>query len=1157
MRDWQIAYFASLQSMSLYITSDVNTSGTVEIPGLGYTQNYTVVANNITVVNIPDGAKLRTAGLHKTGIHVTAEKPVVVYSHIFASNVSGATLVLPTPTLGKDYYSINYKQVSNEVNSYSYFFVVAVEDNTQVEITPSANTLNGWAANSTNIISLNKGEIFQVLGVGTGSEQVGEERNGFPVYKFTGVDLTGSRIRSVSTTSEPCKRIAVFSGSGKIGIGCENFNSRDGYGSSDNLYQQVYPTTAWGKKFITVPLESRNYDIIRVIKSDPATQVTVNGTLINNNQFVNNFYYEFPTTRTNVIEADKPIQAVQYSVTQNKTLGCNYIEEPAGDPEMIYLNSIEQNIDNITVYSTSQYRILNHFINVVIESDAVAGFRIDGRNPGGFSAVPGQPGYSYAQLRVNTGVHTLTAPKGFNAIAYGFGEAESYGYSAGVNVNNLGIQAESRITNTLTNTGCVDEPLKLKINLVYQTTKLVWDVGDSSPVREDLSPQLKETIVVDGKTFYVYELEGPVTYTEAKDYTIEVTADKTSADGCGNSEELYLDFSVYEPPVAGFAFTPAEACAGNTVTFTDQSNGKNRNITSWLWDFGDGITATEQNPAHTFAGPGVYTVSLTVTNESNCYPSATKQTVTIVKQPEAKFSSSALACINQPVTFTDQSVTVQGTIIKWLWDFGNGITSEEQNPVNNYTDTGSYVVKLVVETDKGCTAEWSQNLIINPSPVVNFGMPEYCVNDVEAIFTDSSSVPDQTETSFTYLWNFDDASANSQRPNTSTDKNGSHVYTRPGTYQVSLTVKSGSGCAITTTKSFTVNGSVPEAGFAVLNEGQLCSDQEVVFEDQATIDYGEITKIEWYFDADNAVADVVDEEPADRNEAARQYRFLYPAFHSPLTKTIRVRMKVFSGNTCFEEILKTITLKAVPNLVFEALPDICMDGTPFQVNTAKEISNFPGKGTFSGQGITETGFFDPKVAGAGTHVLTYMFIGNNGCQASVTQTINVFPVPPMSAGEDLTVLEGGSTVLKAAAEGTNFVYKWSPSTGLDRNDVLNPVASPLSDITYTLTVTSAEGCIATDEVFVKILKEPVIPNTFTPNDDGVNDVWNIKYLDTYTDAVIEIFTRYGVKVYETIGYTVPWNGKVTGADLPMGTYYYVIDPKNGQKVLSGSVTILR
>ena len=206
------------QKMVVYLTSDVNTTAKVEIGGLNYTKSYVVKANEVTIADIPQGAYLKDDGKYNLGIHVTSEKPIVVYAHIYNRNVSGATLVLPTNTLGKDYYSINYSQESVENNSYSYFFVTAIEDNTSVEIIPSKNTKGGWLANTSHVVMLDKGEVYQVLGdIGSKIQLYTNRIPAYdpPFYKYYNSDLTGSRIRSISTNSEPCKKIAVFSGSGK------------------------------------------------------------------------------------------------------------------------------------------------------------------------------------------------------------------------------------------------------------------------------------------------------------------------------------------------------------------------------------------------------------------------------------------------------------------------------------------------------------------------------------------------------------------------------------------------------------------------------------------------------------------------------------------------------------------------------------------------------------------------------------------------------------------------------------------------------------------------------------------------------------------------------------------------------------------------------
>ena len=215
------------EKMQLYITSDVNTTGSVKIAALGINIPITVTANQITTVDIPRSAALLDEGIYDYGIHLSAAAPVVVYSFIYVNAVSGATLCLPTSTLAKDYYSVNYFQVSNENDSYSYFDVVATDTGTTtVQIIPAATTKNGRPAAVPFIVSLKQGQVYQVLSAS---------------------DLTGSSIKSVSNGNS-CKKIAVFCGSGKISLGCgTNANT------ADNLYQQMYPLSTWGKTYITTP----------------------------------------------------------------------------------------------------------------------------------------------------------------------------------------------------------------------------------------------------------------------------------------------------------------------------------------------------------------------------------------------------------------------------------------------------------------------------------------------------------------------------------------------------------------------------------------------------------------------------------------------------------------------------------------------------------------------------------------------------------------------------------------------------------------------------------------------------------------------------------------------------------------------------------------
>jgi gliding motility-associated-like protein len=593
------------------------------------------------------------------------------------------------------------------------------------------------------------------------------------------------------------------------------------------------------------------------------------------------------------------------------------------------------------------------------------------------------------------------------------------------------------------------------------------------------------------------------------------------------------------------------------MSFTDASLGNGKSIKKWLWDFGDGEFSTDQNPVHSFAASGDYIVKLMVEGETGCQSDVITQTVHVIALPLVNFNTSLPACETKEVTFTDISSTVEGAIVKWIWDFGDGTAIEEKSAAtpfpHTYLAVGTYKVILKVKTDKGCeSVAFEKNVLINPLPIVNFGVPEICIADSFAQFTDSSSVADGK--ALTYLWNFGNPSSNAL--NSSTLKNPTHRYTVAGDYMVTLTVTSESGCVTTEVRTFKVSGAVPTAKFLVLNNTDLCSNREVVFRNTSFVDFGNIGKIEWYFDYGGDLSfKLVDENPVP----GKEYRILYPMFSSPASKQFIVRMIAYSGGVCFDDEIQMVVLKSVPEVVFTAIPDVCQEVLPFKLTQASEKNSQTGIGIYSGNGVSASGIFSPAQAGLGKHIIKYVFTASNGCADSLSREILVMPTPVLFAGRDTIILQGGEVKLNAIASGSNLTYKWAPALGLSRDDIPDPVASPLDDITYVLTVTSDQGCVSVDGIFVKVLKAPEVPNAFTPNGDGINDIWNIKYLESYVNASVQVFSRYGSVVYYSgKGYALPWKGQMNGTDLPMGTYYYIIDPKTkGRKTISGSVTIVR
>ncbi|MFC5282505.1 gliding motility-associated C-terminal domain-containing protein [Pedobacter alpinus] len=173
-------------------------------------------------------------------------------------------------------------------------------------------------------------------------------------------------------------------------------------------------------------------------------------------------------------------------------------------------------------------------------------------------------------------------------------------------------------------------------------------------------------------------------------------------------------------------------------------------------------------------------------------------------------------------------------------------------------------------------------------------------------------------------------------------------------------------------------------------------------------------------------------------------------------------------------------------------------------------------------------------------------------------TIETEPKFTVNAGTNLSVLENQSINLNAIAP-TGLQYQWSPSVYLSNPNILNPIVKPLQSTNYTLTVTNlSTSCTAQDDVFVSVETVIKIPNTFTPNDDGVNDLWVIPTLIGNQQVDIKVFNRYGVIVYKSKGYQKAWDAKLNGKILPAGMYYYIIDTKAPTNNLyKGSVLIVK
>jgi gliding motility-associated-like protein len=172
--------------------------------------------------------------------------------------------------------------------------------------------------------------------------------------------------------------------------------------------------------------------------------------------------------------------------------------------------------------------------------------------------------------------------------------------------------------------------------------------------------------------------------------------------------------------------------------------------------------------------------------------------------------------------------------------------------------------------------------------------------------------------------------------------------------------------------------------------------------------------------------------------------------------------------------------------------------------------------------------------------------------------VNVQPLPIANAGGTVLELLPGQTVtLNSSASGNNISVLWSPANAVNNPTLVQPTVIGNADQVLTMTVTSAAGCKATDQISIRILADLIVPNAFSPNGDNINDKWVITNIEKYPTSTLEIFNRYGQMLYSKTGYLNTWDGTYNGKPLPVGAYYWIINIKQTNKKLSGSISIIR
>jgi PKD repeat protein len=304
----------------------------------------------------------------------------------------------------------------------------------------------------------------------------------------------------------------------------------------------------------------------------------------------------------------------------------------------------------------------------------------------------------------------------------------------------------------------------LSITATEPVTGVLWDFGD-------------------GRTST--ETRPSHQYTQPGVFSVSLTVSTANASETKTKNNLIV-VQRKLAPVARIAVNPASPVALAPARFSDISDAGSAEIQQWFWDFGDGATSSVQHPTHTFAAGGTYDVSLYVVSAHGSNTVTTSVTVITIPPTAAFTISDSTPFILTPVTFTDASTDGSAPIEQYNWEFGDGASSTEKNPVHTYNSAGTFAVRLTVISDHGSDSTTQSVTVSFMPPVANFSGTPRSPSVGQAVQFQDLSRPGTAAVN-QWLWDFGDP--DSEEDNLSNLQNPTHVYNAPGFYTVTLTVR--------------------------------------------------------------------------------------------------------------------------------------------------------------------------------------------------------------------------------------------------------------------------------------------------------------------------------------------------------------------------------
>jgi gliding motility-associated-like protein len=571
---------------------------------------------------------------------------------------------------------------------------------------------------------------------------------------------------------------------------------------------------------------------------------------------------------------------------------------------------------------------------------------------------------------------------------------------------------------------------------------------------------------------------------------------------------------------SGAQLSPQPAsCDGFSVTFSnDNTSPQNQ---TFYWEFGDpasGLldTSTLQSPTHVFTDTGVYVYKLVINKGQQCTDSATQ----IRKVYPGFFPGfqSAGSCVNSGIQFTDTSKSKYGLVNSWRWDFGDPAVTNDtsliQNPSYTYTSIGNYPVQLTIANNKGCLKSITDTISIIDKPVFNL------TNDTLICSKDTLQLTASGGTG-SIFWS---PGYNINNQNSFTPLVSPKVST---TYLATLT--EAAGCFATHSVQVNV---VDNVSLSTRNDSTICQTDSIRLN---TVSNG---------------LHYVWTPAAALDNGSAQSPIAVPLSNTTFHVIASIGKCNTSGNV-------TINVAPYPKAFAGNDTTICFTGN-YQLHASGGSIYLWSPTTF----LNNPNIADPIATPSQSIKYIVAVSDVLGCPKPSFDSIivRVEKLVADAGPRDTNVVV--NQPLQLFGTGAEF-YLWTPSTGLSNPDIANPVAILSDNQQYVLTVRSATGCTATDTIDVIVYKvNPglYVPNAFTPNGDGRNDIFRPIPIGMKSIKYFKVYNRIGQLIFSTNEQNKGWDGTFKGSAQDADVYVWIVEGIDYQdKVIfqKGSVTLIR